>query len=34
MSRVRNTYISVADITIYFDMKVTIFYSEFFQNLK
>ena len=26
--------ISIADITIYFDMKVIIFYSEFFQNMK
>ena len=24
--------ISVADITIYFFLKLTIFYSEFFQN--
>ena len=25
---------SLADITIYFYMKVPIFYSEFFQNIK
>ena len=30
--RTRN--ISVADITIYFHMKVAIFYSKFIQNIK